>query len=207
MSKMNLTFITIISLISVISSGCSYRDIDSGVISEGYALMAGLNLSQVEFTSGHIKEHTWNDITECSFEYSLSVKNKVTVDSVLGQYPKTLNRGSAWIISINGKNDYDLMTSDRFDLQGQYKINPYHEHNFRVNNKFSLPSDYLGDSGKIEITNYFTEQTEGDPKIKQMNQGVLTTINYTRDSRTKKYEIECNSVIITVKKSRLDIHI
>ena len=200
--------VLLLIILSIVNSGCAYKGIDIGTDAffEGYSQAAGLQIKQVEFTGGSIEDQ-YDKTTKFSFGYTLNVKNEVIVDSVLGQYPKIFGKGPKIQISVNGISNYSQIEVEKTNLMGTNKLNPYVNGTFRASNTFSVPLEYFGDSGEIIVVNYFTEQTDSDPKIEQMRMGIKTTITYSKNHRDRKYEVDGVSEVITVKKSLININL
>ena len=196
-----LTFLSI-----VLISGCSVKDISGGVLSEGYSQMAGLDINNAKFEDSTIIE--LDDFLKISFTYTMDVKNEVTVEiSDVGHPSRTIDH-FGYLIYYDTILYNNQTENYRINLIGVKEIPPSRYSSIKVINEFMLSKESIEKSGEIKVTNSFTEKADGDPNIKKIDKMILTTFQYSENSRTRSYEIdEAKSEIITLNNPTIQINL
>ena len=205
MAKKN-RYVFLIFLLIILISGCAgIKDIPSGVFSEGYSQMADLNINNVKFVDATIIES--GDFLKISFRYKMDVENEVKVEiSNVGHPARTIGTFGSYI--YYDTVFYNNQTENIYvNLIGIKEILPSKYSSIQVNNEFRLSRESIEKSGEIKVQNLFTEKADGDSNIKKIDEGVLTTIKYSTNSRTRSYEInEAKSEIITLNNPEIQIN-
>ena len=201
----NIMLILIIFSITL-ASGCSdISDIPNDLLGKGYSQMAGLDINDVEFLDANIIES--NEIIKFSIRFNMDIENKVKVESSAIGHPSRILEGRTCNILINSNSYNNQAERLKINLIGEKEILPNYFSGFTVINEFYLPKETIEKSGEIKFANYFTQQANGDPNIKQMEKAILTTIEFSKNTRTKEYEIIAgNSEIVQMNNQLIQIN-
>ena len=198
-------YVLLIFLPIILISGCAIKDIPGGVFSEGYSQMAGLDISNVKFEDATIIES--DDFLKISFRYNMDVENEIKVEiSDVGHPSRTIDF-FGYSICFNTVPYSNQTENFDIDIIGVKEIPPSTYSSIKVMNEFRLSRESIEESGEIKIAHFFTEKADGDSNIKKMDAIILTTFKYSKNSRTRDYEIdEAKSEIITSNNPKININ-
>lgn len=204
MSNKNI-YAFLIFLTIILISGCIIKDIPGGVFSEGYSTMAGLDINNVKFEDATIIES--DDFLKISFRYNMDVENEIKVEiSDVGHPSRTIDY-FGYNVYYNTVPYYNQTKDFNVDIIGVKEIPPSKYSSIKVINEFTLSRESVEESGEIMVAHSFTEKADGDPDIKKIDAIILTTFKYSKNYRTRDYEIdEAKSEIITLNNPKININ-